>query len=129
MPDVATTSQAETALQRYLEILDGADGDPMELFTDDVEFTVCLPAATYSGCRRDLADYLASRDPAGRRRHHPVHVAVQDDGVLLRGDSRDGDRVLGTFMIAAAAGPDGRLRRFLATFAPALTFSNPDPRA
>ena len=129
MPDVVSTSAAETTLRRYLAILDGADGDPLELFTEDVSFCVCLPAITYSGGRRDLADYLGSRDPAGRRRHHPVHVAVQGDSVLLRGDSRDGERVLGTFFIGAEAAADGRLRRFVATFAPGLTFSNSDTRA
>jgi hypothetical protein len=111
-----------TALGRYYARLDGFDaGDPLEMVSPDVEFTIVYDGAEFSGGFAELEQYVLTRDPQGR--YHDVQVERAESGSeFVRGHVRTEDEHLGAFVATADLDGGGRIRRYLVGMSRTLAF-------
>jgi len=122
----------------FFDRLDGISmEEPLEMLAEDFRYEMVFPGLEgppddrHRGDKAHFADFLAelhSRNPRRpvtpeQRRHH-VRTQVAADGLdIVLGKAMNGRRN-GTVMAIAEPDSDGRIRRYFAAMAPAVTFED-----
>jgi hypothetical protein len=115
-------------LRRFYEIVDRNEAEPvMALLSDELRFSI-LFSTEPGGDARDFAGGYAEFDSYMRQRGAPtwthyVLAESADNGVELAfGETRQGGRVVATWVAAATLDADGRLSRYIVGRSPAVAF-------
>ncbi len=119
-----------TFFERYFGLLDGPDPySSLDLVSEDVEMAIQWASAAdprsrqFLGGRDQLRAFIEAGDTSGWA-HHIVFSATDGDVEFALGETRwdeSGERI-GTFLAVAQLDGDGRMRRYMVSRTPALTF-------
>jgi hypothetical protein len=114
-----------TFLPRYLDTLDQAPDQVLQLLASDIRFSVLWTvdgeAREFSGGMTELEEYYAQREPDGQLHHVELAVRAGDTEVALGHTTKHGAR-LATFTIAAQLDDRGRAVRLYAARTTSLPF-------
>jgi hypothetical protein len=119
-----------TFFERYFELLDGPEPlGALELVAEDLEFSIHWAAGTdrrstqFLGGIEELRGFTEAGDTTGWA-HHVMWSGTDDRVEFALGETRwdsTGERI-GTFLAVAELDDDGRMRRYMVTRTPGLTF-------
>jgi hypothetical protein len=115
-------------LRRFYEIVDRNEPEPvMALLSDDLRFSILFStepggdARDFSGGYAEFAAYMHQRG-APEWTHHVLAESADEGVELAFGETRQGGRVVATWVAAATLDSDGRLERYLVGRSPAVVF-------
>jgi hypothetical protein len=118
-----------TFFERYFAALDGPDPvSSLELVDDDLRFSIHWSAdgksREFVGGREELEQFIEAGDDWRDWRHHIFWSAGEGDTEFALGETRyDDGRRIGTFVVVAQIGADGRMVRYMAARTPVTEFS------
>jgi hypothetical protein len=115
--------------ERYFALLDGPDPfSSLELVADDLRFSIHWSAdgrsREFTGGREELSRFIEAGEDWRDWRHHVFWSACEGDTEFAFGETRyDDGRRIGTFMVVAQLGEDGRMVRYMAARTPVTAFT------
>jgi hypothetical protein len=118
-----------TFFERYFAALDGSDPlSSLELVDDDLRFSIHWAAdgksREFVGGRDELKQFIEAGDDWRGWRHHIFWSAREGETEFALGETRyDDGRRIGTFVVVAQIGADGRMVRYMAARTPVTEFS------
>jgi hypothetical protein len=118
-----------TFFERYFAALDGSDPlSSLELVDDELRFSIHWAAdgksREFVGGRDELKQFIEAGDDWRGWRHHIFRSAREGETEFALGETRyDDGRRIGTFVVVAQIGADGRMVRYMAARTPVTEFS------
>jgi hypothetical protein len=109
--------EAKTLPLYYARVDGRAEGDPLDLVSEELRFSIVRPDATFTGGKGDLRHYV---DEIPEHREHRVLGSATTGNIeLVVGEIVDnGETVPGPFIALVQLGESGEIRRYLAGRAP-----------
>jgi hypothetical protein len=113
----------------YFAALDGPDPfSSLDLVADDVQFVIHWSndgqIAEFTGGKDDLRRFIEAGDDWRDWRHHILWAGRDGATEFAAGETRyDDGRRIGTYMVFAQLGADGRMVRYFAARTPVTAFS------